>query len=68
MKNLKLGDKVNWRGGFGKDLPKVAKVTNIVVLNKTVESVAWGEVQSRAVVLDLDNDHWCYGNQVTQIR
>ena len=74
MKNLlKIGDTINWKGSWGSDPSKKAKVTGIEVncVSKDgdeVEVVEWGEVDSESVILSLDNDHWCYGYQVKQIK
>ena len=71
-KTLKIGDEVIWKGGFGMDKPKVAKVEGIEhtrggKYGDSVEEISWTKVRDREVVLDLDNGHWCYGSQVRQM-
>lgn len=64
MEKLKVGDEVIWRGSWGKDLPKVVKVTCIEINDINVTSIGWDKVDSRSVVVDLDNGHWAYGFQI----
>jgi hypothetical protein len=71
MSKLKIGDEVKWRPGFGHDAPQTAKVIGIELIAKgekygqPIESVDWDIVHS--VVVDLDNDHWAYGHQISKI-
>ena len=70
---LTINDKVLWRGAFGQDAPKIAKVTAIerdcVAKSGTpVAAIPWAEVHNRSVIVDLDNGHWCYGNQIDCAR
>lgn len=71
---LKVGDNVLWRGSFGSDPAKEAKVEGIEICKsgskygKVANSVSWDTVNSRNVVVSLDNGHWAYGNQITQIK
>ena len=64
MDKLKVGDEVIWRGSWGKDLPKVVKVTCIEVNDINVSSIEWVNSGNRSVVVDLDNGHWSYGFQI----
>ena len=70
-KELKIGDEVKWRPGFGQDLPRKAKIIGIELIAKgekygqPVDKVDWSLVHS--VVVDLDNDHWAYGHQLAPI-
>ena len=66
MDKLKVGDEVIWRGSWGKDLPKVVKVTCIEVNDINVSSIEWVNSGSRNVVVDLDNGHWAYGFQIAK--
>ena len=66
MDKLKVGDEVIWRGSWGKDLPKVVKVTCIEVNDINVSSIEWVNSGNRNVVVDLDNGHWAYGFQITK--
>lgn len=70
MLDLKLGDKVIWKGSWGRDEAKVATVTRIEIVKKgqkedgvLVAQVPWGIVQD-FVVVGLDNGHWAYGYQI----
>jgi len=66
---LRVGDTVQWRGGWGSAPPKLAVVTAIqqVELGEKygdpVEAMPWALVPRYAVV-DLDNGHWAYGRQI----
>jgi hypothetical protein len=63
---LSVGDTVNWRGGGGKYIPLPAKVENISLVNggSNIESISWSLLSDRQVVVDLDNGHWAYGEQL----
>jgi hypothetical protein len=69
---LRVGDTVKWRGGFGNDAPKDAKIESIEVCpngskyGTQVDKIEWSKVNARNVVIDLDNRHWCYGTQITK--
>jgi hypothetical protein len=73
MKDLKVGDKVMWRGAFGNDLPKEVKVTYIELTENgskygnSIQSIDWNKVNGREVIVDLDNGHWAYGYQLNKI-
>ena len=68
---LKVGDEVMWRGGFGGDTPKKAKVISIEICQggskygKSVDQVFW-KYQDK-IVVDLDNGHWARGHQISPI-
>ncbi len=69
---LKIGDIVNWKGCFGMDAPKSAKVENITITGggkygDDVDEVSWKEVYGRNVVVSLDNGHWAYAEQISRI-
>jgi len=66
MEKLKVGDEVIWRGSWGKDLPKEVKVNCIEINDINVSSIGWDKVDSRDVVVDLDNGHWAYGFQIAK--
>jgi hypothetical protein len=73
MNDLKVGDTVLWRGGFGSDPAKPAKVTHIEIVKLgqkeggvEVQDVPWGIVRDY-VVVSLDNGHWAYGRQLTEV-
>lgn len=70
---LHVGDMVFWRGRWGQDNPLPAVVKGISVgyntdAEATVESIEWANVNSRDVIVDLDNGHWAYGNQINQLE
>ncbi len=72
MSKLKIGDSVNWRGGFGREPKKRAKVEGIQITNggkygDDVDEVEWSKVRDRNVVVDLDNGHWAYASQISKI-
>ncbi len=72
---LRVGNKVMWRGCFGGDEPKEAKVTMIEICatgqkegGYEVSSVKWDTVtKTRTVIVVLDNGHWAYGKQISPI-
>ena len=68
---LKIGDTVNWRGCFGSALPLSAKVIGITDGGKygdDVTEIDWSKVTKRNVVVDLDNGHWAYAEQISPTR
>lgn len=71
MSVLKVGDTVTWRGSWGSDRPKKAKVESIEVdcdgkYGDEVDELAWSKVKNRDVVINLDNGHWAYGTQISK--
>lgn len=72
MAKLKIGDEVKWRGGFGSDPAKKARVEGIEITRggkygDPVNEVDWKEVYGRNVTVDLDNGHWAYASQISRI-
>ena len=75
---LDVGDTVLWRGRWGQDNPLPAVVKGISVgsnketasdcQSSEVASIEWAHVNSRDVIVDLDNGHWAYGNQINQLE
>jgi hypothetical protein len=70
---LKIGTKVNWRGAWGKQPAKEATVTGITIgcvgkVGHNVPNVHWELVNDRSVIVDLDNGHWAYGNQISKVN
>jgi hypothetical protein len=71
MKTLKVGDEVMWRGGFGSEPPRKAKVIGIELCRagekygEPRESVDWSKKDR--IVVDLDNGHWAKGHQIDPI-
>lgn len=70
---LRIGDQVMWSGAWGSESSLPARVTSIELAEdgkkygEEVEEVLWKHVDSRNVVVDLDNGNWAYGNQLTRI-
>ncbi len=70
---LTVGDWVSWRGSWGKDAPKNAKVGAIEFVQpghrdgKPVTSIFWRDVKAHAVVT-LTNGHWAYGKQILPMQ
>ena len=70
---LKTGDTVIWRGAWGIDEPKEAKVKEITLCEaegvkhgRLVSEVLWDKVTSgRKIIVDLDNGHWAWGFQIS---
>lgn len=76
MSKLKIGDEVIWRGAWGTQEPIKAKIESIELCangrkyGKDVKSVDWNTVTNgkRSITVSLDNGHWAYGNQLTEIE
>lgn len=67
MGNLYLGDTVNWKGAFGTETPKEAKVIAIEIKEKSVDWLNWHLIDSKDVIIALDNGRWAYGYQINKI-
>ena len=75
MDMLKVGDKVMWRGSWGREIPMEATVIGIEVTEMPrtkygieTSAVPWDTVRANCTLLTLDNGHWCYGSQVSPIE
>ena len=70
---LRVGDYVMWRGNFGNNEPRKARVKHIEYCRrnakhgKEVPEILWGQVKEHAIV-DLQNGYWAYGYQIEQIK
>ena len=71
MSDLRVGDSILWRGGWGSEPEKSVKVRAIQInesngskYGKDVKLVGWDTVVERKVLVDLDNEHWAWGNQI----
>ena len=71
---ISIGDKIMWRGGFGKDAPKVATVTGLELTRDprtkyglATESSTWERAREDRLLVTLDNGHWCYGSQIAPL-
>ena len=68
MARIRVGDTVIWKGSWGSDPAKEAKVLKIErcrkgeKYGKQVDSI--GEYELDRAVFDLDNGHWAYGYQI----
>ena len=67
--NLKVGEVVLCRGGWGSEAPQPVTITHLELCVEAgdkygvrVAELPWSE-KGRAVV-DMDNGHWCYGYQI----
>lgn len=70
---LKPDDIVIWRGAWGTQAPKEAKVLRICCgkysgdkYGLVVPGIPWCCVDDR-VVVDLNNGHWAYGSQISPV-
>ena len=68
---LKIGDRVTWRGAYGKDAPCIATIEHITLTRgpyqkggEDVEQISLDTLRQGLAVIDLDNGHWAYANQV----
>jgi len=68
---LKVGDRVTWRGAWGKDAPCIATVAQITVTvgpyqkgGEEVKQISHDTLRQGLAVIDLDNGHWAYAKQV----
>lgn len=75
-KFLNVNDTVIWRGAWGQEAPKPAKVEGIEIVpkgqkygGKEVQRVEWEKViNSGTIIVTLDNGHWAYGDQLSPIE
>ena len=75
MENLKVGDEVMWRGGFGYDAPQKVKVTGLELTEhprskygEEVDEVSWAVIEANRVVFSLANNSWCYAEQISPVK
>jgi len=71
MASLKVGDRVMWRGGFGRLPAEEATIEDMQVTGRPrekygepAERVSVALVRSNRVVFGLTNGHWCYSDQI----
>jgi hypothetical protein len=78
MSNMvKVGDLVHWRGNFGSDVARTAKVTALTKttypkekFGNSVKSATWDSVRKDLVLFNLHveggmpENVWAYGNQI----
>ena len=67
-KILTVGQKVMWRGSWGKDAPIGATVTAIAHYpsEKPIKTFWWDKIEGRNIVVSLSNGHWAYGCDIDQ--
>jgi hypothetical protein len=68
---IKVGDEVAWRGSYGSDKPTTAMVEGITLsttpychVGDEVYSVKYSTLREGRAIVDLDNGHWAYANQI----
>ena len=68
---IKVGDVITYRGSWGTEAPKQAKVVGIEITEgprqkygiEVVEAPV-SIVRENRVLFSLNDSHWCYGSQV----
>ena len=74
---LKVGDKVMWRGAWGQEPAKEATIESMSLCPKgskhcrDIKSADWNTVKGHGrgqILVDLDNGHWAYGDQLDPIK
>ena len=71
-KQIKIGSRVMWRGSWGHDPAVETTVTHIEQTtephSKYGTEVAFIDFDERdCSVMDLENGHWCYGDQIVEV-
>lgn len=69
---VRIGDQVWWKGAFGMQPPKLAKVEAMERTEyprdkygvEDLESASWDLVRENKVLFTLDNGHWAYSEQI----
>lgn len=71
-RTLRVGDKVEWRGGWGREAPTLVTVSHIEITDACgskygldTDEVSWDS--AGRIVVDLDNGHWAYGSQISPV-
>ena len=71
-KVIKVGSRVMWRGSWGSD-PAVEATVESIEKTSAPHEKEGTSVQSidfnrrDCSVIDLDNGHWCYGDQIVDV-
>ena len=60
MATLKVGDKVMWRGSWGKELPQQTEIESI----ELTPEIGCKDDGILVDFMTITNDHWCYGYQI----
>ena len=73
MDILKVGDTVMWRGSWGNDAPRPAKIDHMELCEAPrmkegtpVRAVEWKD--KARLVVDLSNGSWAYGFQIEPVE
>ena len=70
---LRIGDRVMWRGGWGNHAARPAQVVRLTRCapgekegGHEIDAAPWAlvVVPASGYVVDLDNGHWAYGEQL----
>ena len=71
---LEVGDDVIHRHTWGKDAPRVARVTNIIrredeVTDNNIKKISWDSFQAKRkeYIVDLHDSKWAYNYQINPI-
>ena len=73
MSKIKVGDFVIWRGAFGSDPARPAKIESMQLTehprSKYGEDVAEADwSQKNYLIVTLTNGHWAYGEQLQPMQ
>lgn len=73
MKAIKVGDSVSWRGAWGSQPAKLAKVIHIEKTENPRQKYGYAVneilvIEKNHGVFSLDNGHWAYGDQIEHIE
>lgn len=73
-KIVKVGDKVEWIGGFGTMPAQVVTVTGLELTDrarskygKPVNEVCWSDVLENRVLFTLSTGNWAYSEQILDV-
>lgn len=73
MDILKVGDTVMWRGSWGRDVERPAKIIGMELCEAprmkegvVVRAADWND--KARLVVDLDNGSWAYGFQIEKME
>lgn len=65
---LRTGDRVGVAVSFGAGPVHEQTVIGIFENDLPVAEVAWTRLGDRAIVVDLDDQHWAYGEQLRRLE
>lgn len=72
-KIIRVGDNVLWRGSWGSQPAKLAKVIGIEKTSRPREKYGYAVNEilvsdKECAVFTLDNNHWAYGHQIDDVQ